>query len=93
MSKKSNVGGVLAFVTGLAAGAAALFLSKKENREMVKREATKAGKKAKKVAAEIKKNPKKFAKKTSVAAKKAVTKVVKTASVKVKKAVAKSRRK
>ena len=94
MSKKaSNVGGVLAFVTGLAAGAAALFLSKKENREMVKREATKAGKKAKKVAAEIKKNPKKFVKNAETKVKKAVVKAVKTAEVKVKKAVTKARRK
>ncbi len=94
MAKKaSNVGGVLAFVTGLAAGAAALFLSKKENREMVKREAVKVGKKAKKVAAEVKKNPKKFVKKTEAKVQKAVTKAVKTAQAKVKKAVAKSRRK
>lgn len=90
---KKNLGGVLAFATGLAAGAAALFLSKKENREMVKRGAVKAGKKAKKVAAEIKKNPKKFAKATVAKAKTSVTKAVKKAGTKVKKVVAKSRRK
>jgi len=95
MSRKTrqNVGGALAFVTGLAAGAAALFLSKKENRELVKREAVKAGRKAKKVAGEIKKNPKKFVKKTEAKVGLAVKKAVKSAQTKVKKAVAKTRRK
>ena len=90
---KKNVGGLLAFATGVAAGAAALFLSKKENRTMVKREAVKVGKKAKKIEKEIAKNPKKFVKKTEVKMAKAVKKAVKKAEVKMAKAVAKKRRK
>jgi hypothetical protein len=81
---KKNVGGLIAFATGVAAGAAALFLSKKENRQMVKAKAVKAGKKVKQVAAQVKKNPKKFAKQ-------AVSKAVKTVKAKAK-VVAKKRR-
>jgi hypothetical protein len=72
MSKKS--GGILALALGVVAGAAAMFLSKKENREMVKREAVKAGKKAKVMGKEFKKNPKKFIKKEAAVVKKAVIK-------------------
>ena len=90
MSKKGS--GLFGFLLGAAAGAAALFLSKKENREVVKREATKVGKKAKQAAKEFKKNPKKFIKKETAVVKKAVaqgkkaaSKAVKTAKAKLKK--------
>ncbi len=91
---KKNVGGVLAFLTGLAAGAAALFLSKEENRTAVKRTAVKVGRKAQKLEKEIAKNPKKFVKKTEAKMAKAVKTAVKKVETKVaKKVVAKKRRK
>lgn len=90
---KKNVGGMLAFLTGLAAGAAALFLSKEENRTAVKRTAVKVGRKAQKLEKEIARNPKKFVKKTEAKVAKAVKTAVKKASAKVTKVVAKKRRK
>jgi hypothetical protein len=62
MAKKDS-SGLIALLAGVAAGAAAVFFSKKENRDMVKREAVKAEKAVVSVAKEAKKNPKKFAKK------------------------------
>jgi hypothetical protein len=70
MAKKTT--GLLALVAGVAAGAAAVFLSKKENRDMVATEVKKDVKKAKAVA-------------KKVAAKVKKTKVVKKAKAAVKK--------
>lgn len=52
MSKKS--GGLLAAITVIAAGAAALFLSKKENRQIAKVELAKAATQAKRVSRKLK---------------------------------------
>lgn len=85
MSKKGP--GLLSFVVGVAAGAAALFLSKPENRVKAKKVARTVATKAKRVSSEYKKNPeafkKKVAAKAQVAAKRAV-KVVKNSKVVVK---------
>lgn len=86
MAKKNA--GLLGLIIGAAAGAAAMFLSKKENRALVKRGAVKAGKKAKQVATEFKKNPKKFIKKETAVVKKAVAKGSKVAAKAVKTAKA-----
>ncbi|HYD35684.1 MAG TPA: hypothetical protein VD999_06455 [Vitreimonas sp.] len=52
MSKK---GSLLTLVAGVAAGAAALFFSKKANREMAKKEIQKASTKVKQAKKEVKK--------------------------------------
>ena len=87
---RNSSAGLLALVTGVAAGAAAVFLSKKENREMAKKELLKAEKKVKAVTAEARKNPKKFAdkveKKGAVLAKKVIKEVKKDSKVVAKKA-------
>ncbi|MBP7768866.1 hypothetical protein KA082_03470 [Candidatus Woesebacteria bacterium] len=81
-------GGLASILTGIALGAAALFLSKKENREKTKQVAKKIVSKAKKLEADYKKNPSKvtqqlkgkakvIAKKTVAVAKKEVRKLVK----------------
>lgn len=88
MSKKSSPG-LFAFITGLAAGAAAIFLSKKENRQMAKKEFVKAEKKVQSVAKEVKKDPKKFAKKVQSQGNKLAKKVVTNVSTQVKKSAAK----
>jgi hypothetical protein len=89
MQKKSNSGsGLFALVAGVAAGAAAVFLSKKENRDMVKKEVRKDVKKVKAVAAEAKKDPKKFAKKVETKSKKIAGKVASNAKKLEKKAMA-----
>ena len=88
MSKKSGGLGDLLF--GAVMGAAAVFLSKKENRDKTKKVITKAATKAQKLKAEYKKNPDKvkkqlkaegtkLAKKTVAAAKKASKQVKKKA--------------
>ncbi len=75
MSKKSSGGvGLFALATGLAAGAAAIFFSNKENRKMVKKEVMKVEKEAVKLSKEAKKNPQKFAKKVQGNAKRSVAK-------------------
>lgn len=71
MSKKA--GGIIALVSGLALGAAALFLSKKENREKTKAVAKKVVAKAKTVV----KKAKVVAKKNVAKAKSSAKKVVK----------------
>lgn len=95
MSKKST--GLLALVAGVAAGAAALFLSKKENRDKVAKTSkeisrkVKANKTVKKVAAQTKV----LAQKTAVASKKAIktVKKAKTVATTKVKAVAKKSKK
>lgn len=57
MAKKS--GGLGALLFGAAMGAAAVFLSKKENREKTKKVITNATAKAKKIGTEYKNNPEK----------------------------------
>lgn len=57
MGKQS--GGMFAFITGAVMGAAAVFLAKKENREMAKKKLTQAQKTAEKLKKEIKDNPEK----------------------------------
>ena len=82
MAKK---GGLLTLVTGLALGAAALFLSKEENREKTKKVAKVAVAKAKKIKAEYQKNPAKVKQQIKKQGKKIATKVVATAKKKVRK--------
>ncbi len=60
MSKKS--GGLGALLFGAVMGAAAVFLSKKENRDKTKAVITKATSKAQKLKADYKKNPEKVKK-------------------------------
>ncbi len=62
MSKKK--GGLLTLLTGVAMGAAAVFLSDKKNREKTKQAADDALEKAKTVKKDLKKDPEKFVKKT-----------------------------
>lgn len=95
MAKKS--GGLGALLFGAAMGAAALFLSKKENREKTKKVISAATAKAKKLKSDYKKNPtkvknqlkaegKKLATKAAIKAKKTGKQVAKKASAKLKKA-------
>ena len=58
MSKK-NKSGLAAFVVGLAAGAAAVFLSKKENRDKVQQGVDKTIKQAKQLKEEVEEDPQK----------------------------------
>lgn len=60
MSKKS--GGLGALLFGAVMGAAAVFLSKKENRDKTKKVITKAASKAQKIRADYQKNPTKVKK-------------------------------
>ncbi len=57
MSKKKK--GLFAFLTGLAMGAAAVFLSNKENREKTKEVVEDTAKKAKKLKQEVEEDPEK----------------------------------
>ena len=91
MSKKSS-GGLIALALGVVAGAAALFFSKKENRENVKKAVKSASVKAKALKKEIQADPKKFARKVEQQGKKAVQKSVAAVKAKVEK-VRKTRRK
>lgn len=79
---RKDASGLVALLAGVAAGAAAVFFSKKENREMVKREAVKAEKVVASAAKEVRKDPKKFAKKVgrkvSAAEKKAARTIAKS---------------
>lgn len=70
-------GGLLALVAGMAMGAAALFLSKKENRDKVVSTAKQAATRAKKVQAKASVSARKAVAKGKMAAKKAVKKVAK----------------
>lgn len=70
-------GGLLALVTGMAVGAAALFFSKKENREKTVRAAKKVASKAKVAERKAVSSAKKAVKKGKVAAKKAIKKAKK----------------
>lgn len=63
MAKRS--GGLGALLFGAAMGAAAIFLSKKENRDKTKAAISKATSKAKKLRADYKKNPDKVKKELS----------------------------
>lgn len=66
MTKKENENngkGLLAFITGAVAGAAAVFLAKKENREKVKEKAEEAKKMAEKTKKEVEKKAKELKKK------------------------------
>lgn len=77
MSKKGP--GLFTFITGLAAGAAAVFLAKKSNRELAAKEIKAATVTAKKIKAEIKKNPKAFEQKMVKQGKKLASQALKTA--------------
>lgn len=66
------MGKAKSFLAGAAAGAAALFLSKKENRDLVAKKAKQLGKKAKDEVNVIKDEVKTIGKKVSDAAKRAV---------------------
>lgn len=70
MSNKKK-GGLLALLTGVAAGAVAVFLSKKENREKTKEAVREASTKAKKA---VKSAHKKASKKTGTEQKKSTKK-------------------
>ncbi|MCC6711301.1 MAG: hypothetical protein IT416_03035 [Candidatus Pacebacteria bacterium] len=70
-------GGLLALVTGVAVGAAAMFFSKKENREKTVRVAKKAAGKAMVAKKKAVASAKKAVKKGTMVAKKAVKKAKK----------------
>jgi len=72
-------GGFLSFLSGLAMGAAAVFFSKKENREKTKDMAEDTVKKAKKLQKNLKENPEKIKKEAQVKVQEAVAQVKKTA--------------
>lgn len=55
MNKQSS--GLFAFVTGIAMGAAAVFLSKKDNRDLAKKKLEETTKAAKKLKQDFDKNP------------------------------------
>lgn len=57
-----NNGGVLAFLTGAAMGAAAVFFSKKENRELAQKKLNETKKAAQKLKTDLKTNPEKVKK-------------------------------
>lgn len=77
MSKKS--GGLGALLFGAAMGAAALFLSKKENRDKTKKVIATATVKAKKLKEEYKKNPAKVKKELKAEGKKLAVKALSAA--------------
>jgi len=80
MAKKS--GNFFALITGVVAGAAAVFLSKPENRIQAEKTAKKIGSKAKQLKAEYKKNPEAFEKKIKTQAKKVIKKAIEKKVVK-----------
>lgn len=82
MAKKAGLGTLL---TGIALGAAALFLSKKENREKTKRVAKKVVAKAQKLKSAYKQNPTKVKQQLKAKGKKLAKKAVVVAKKKVKK--------
>jgi len=69
MSKKKSKG-LLTLITGMALGATAALLSKKENRDKAEKFAKKTIKDAKKVKSELDEDPKKLAKKVKTKTKK-----------------------
>lgn len=83
--KSGSAVGVAALVTGLVAGAAAIFFSDKKNRQNTAKAINTAGKEIKKVQAEIKRNPKAFAKKVEKQGAKLANQVVREASKELKK--------
>lgn len=74
MAKKS--GNLLALITGVAAGAAAVFFAKQENRVKATKVAKKTTAQAKKLNEEYKADPKAFKKKVKAKATKVVKKAV-----------------
>lgn len=88
MAKKN---GLVTLLTGVALGAAALFLSKEENRKKVKTLAATGVKKAEKLKAEYQENPEKLKKDVVRTGKKLVAKVVAKSAPK-KKVASKSRK-
>jgi gas vesicle protein len=85
MAKKS---GLFALLAGVAAGAAAVFLSEKENRQMAEREIKKVKTSARNLAQDLDKNPQKVARKVVRRGKKvAAVAVGKSTKTKVKKVV------
>ena len=87
MAKKS--GNLFALITGFVAGAAAVFLSKPENRIQAEKTAKKITTKAKQLKAEYQKNPQAFEKKVKAQAKKVIKKTI--VSKTAKKTVAKKK--
>ncbi len=69
--------GILTVVAGLVAGVAALFLSKKENRDLIKKELEIGEKAVTKVAKSVKKKTKAYAQKAKVKSEELVEKVKK----------------
>lgn len=84
MSKQGP--GLLSFLTGLAAGAAAVFFAKESNREKAVKEVKAATRTAKKIKAEIQDNPKAFEKKMVKQGTKLAKQALKTAKKSVNKA-------
>ena len=82
MGKKSLLGTLL---TGIALGAAALFLSKEENRAKATKVVKKSVAQAKKLEAEYKKNPAKVTKQVTAKGKKIAKQAVAVAKKKVRK--------
>ena len=78
-NKKQQGAGLMTLVAGLAAGAAAVFLAKKENREKTKKVLQTAEKKVTSVSREAKKDPQKFAHKVERKGKVLAKKVLKEA--------------
>jgi hypothetical protein len=84
MAKRTS--GLFTLLTGMAAGAAALFLSDEKNRQSTKKELSKAGTTAKKLKSEYDKDPAAFKVKVHKDGKKLAQKAVKKAQTKAKKA-------
>ena len=82
MSKKS--GGLFTLLTGMAAGAAAMFLSKPENRQLAEKKVKSVTAQAKKIHAEYQKNPEAFEKKMINQGKKMATQALKSAKKSIK---------
>ncbi len=76
--RKGSGMGVFALLAGVAAGAAAMFFSKKENRAKTEQAVKKAEQAIDVARTEIKKNPKAFAKKVEKQGEKLAKKVVKS---------------
>lgn len=89
MAKKS---GLFTLLTGFALGAAALFLSKEENRKKVKTVAAAGVKKAQKLKTEYQENPELFKKKVVQKGKKIAATVIKKAQTTKKTAAPKRKR-
>ncbi len=73
MSKKKNGLGTL--ITGMVLGAAAVFFSKKENRDKAKKKADEAVKKSKELKKQLEDNPQQVVEEVSSQVKKAAKKV------------------